>query len=231
MNILTIQAGRAFRLLKINKELHMKNLLPFFILVLSFNVSGQPGKWKVKPPSISEPVIVKKHIKKPRCGLSLEASPVLRGLKLGITVNETAQLFGKTSEDSTFKKAKSSEDNPAKIAIDSEMLKKISEFNFVKSLDLEFYGGKLYKIAIRYSEDEVTFSTNRQFAENISEKLNLPKKPWVYYKPILPGVGSLRCREFQVDVQYTLNEIVLIDLAAAKILENKEEEKRKNFKP
>jgi hypothetical protein len=134
------------------------------------------------------------------CLLEIKDSPVLRGMKLGMTINEIEKVLVARLEVSSegwaisLKKVKNeyveiSYDDPlyaknerkidnvySRIYIkETESLPKLSG---VYSLVLRFFKNSLYAVNITYDTPDYTWKTAKEFLRDNEEKMNLPKGLW-----------------------------------------------------
>lgn len=156
------------------------------------------------------------------CSPGSVTTPQLRGLKLRMTAAEASKALGlpiQDEESSTRVSLRRKENSYEPIEIldgDYEQNEKsvnvgASTFSWikdlakshVKSLDgiralhLTFYRNKLHKIQIDYAtDDDLTWSSAKEFSDILSEKLSLPASAW-------SGEGSSRnldCLDFRMFV-------------------------------
>jgi hypothetical protein len=190
------------------------------------------------------------------CALTLKDAPELRGLRLGMSVeeiNSILQINMAFSEEETnftinennlpiFKQA-----NIGEKKFETSRLKD-GNFEGVKKLTLSFFENKLISMRLIYSASYVEWKDSADFQRYLSEKLKLPKESW--------SEKGMHCKEFYVgtDVYNTrmygyeekdsaislVNSLMILkmdELAKQKYMENQknqtqiQEDKKKNFKP
>lgn len=135
------------------------------------------------------------------CTLTLKDAPALRGIQLGMTVEDVSALLGETitlTDELTqiYTKREKNEIPTVYKTIDVGVKEfktekfKSGNFEGVNSIDLSFYKGSLYSIRIQYSGKYTRWKDVNEFAEYLSEKLSLPKESW--------NKGRLECSEFSL---------------------------------
>lgn len=202
----------------------MKILIGLLVTILfCFNVYGQRTK-KNAPKTTS--TIANKVTK---CDLLLKDAPVLRGLRLGMTEEELINFFEVSDKKDlvySYKRDSAVIDNY--IEVSSIVFKKRKDYEDVYKLQLFFFDKKIYRIWFSYSTNSVSFDNAQQFAKRISETFDLPFTAWEYRDKIN---GELPCKEFQIGIRSSSNELILVDKMAEQMIEDREEQKRNIFKP
>jgi hypothetical protein len=176
----------------------------------------------------------------PPCTLTLEDSPVIRGLQLGMSFEEFNNIFPDV-------KPEPPNADTAVGKVGYYVRNRGVEFHDVYISTSAFVDNKLSYLAIIYSDFEPT--SPEDFVRQAVEKLSLPSTGWGRRSP---GSRFLKCAEFTVYIQsgqegfkQTDPAIVLIDTKAEALVESrkkelirqeqlrrKEEEKRRRvFKP
>lgn len=178
----------------------MKVLLLIFIFC--FNVFGQTTE---------------------KCDLTLKDAPILRGLKLGLSVNEVSKILGieiklkpkKTNvyltKEEIAKYTESPKDASSlypyiEIASTTES-QDVGEKEFeyrtfdlspehlkdLEKISLRFYKDKLFDVDIDYLVEGYKWNNLTEFIENISGKLNLKVELW---SKTTSDIGFLFCKDF-----------------------------------
>ncbi len=137
-------------------------------------------------------VFEKPTIKKPSQPCTLNKSPELRSLQIGMKLKEVISVYPNfvinISEPPYLY-----EGSIKQQSLDDERMKGI------KSLYLRFIRNTLSSIDVFYLP-EVEWDSIEEFSENISDSLNLPKNAWMYsiYKNISNNEGKMSCNGFEV---------------------------------
>ncbi len=163
-----------------------------------------------------------------KCNFTLKDAPVLRGLKLGMSEDEILKFFDVSEKKDLVPSFKRNSNLDSYIDVSSSVYEKRKEFKDVSKLIIIMFDKKLYLIHLQYACDSVSFENAQQFAKNISEKFNLPFSAWDYRDKIK---GDLRCKEFEIGINSSSNELALMDKISEQRKKDIEEEKRKDFKP
>lgn len=172
------------------------------------------------------------------CKLKLSQAPVIRGIRLGMTVNEVLAVFPGAEKNEAIRQRLSqprfglvsANVNPSDYASKEK-------FAGVRSLDFSFLDGELNSFAILYNGPE--WKTSDQFASKVGEAFNLPGVE--FWKEAGSFLKTLTCDGFAIRVQVTpesgSNSIFVRNLEkdANKIAREREEavkdEARRAFKP
>lgn len=190
-----------------------------------------------------------------KCGLSLEASPTVRGMRLGVSTSEleahyrgmripTQNSHGYT-EIILFVSIESNVrdvDDRRGVAIIKRS--SFSEWAGVEKMVLKFMDGKLADLTIHYTAGQPDWRSADEFAASLSAALNLPKgwRKWG------DQVRIFECTGFKITAkveQYSGASggiLQITDLNAIKLLESRaanserrrmeaEDKKKREFKP
>jgi hypothetical protein len=151
------------------------------------------------------------------CDLTINDSPAIRGLKLGMAEADFKRAF-------TFPM-----DKGYVSALD---LRRLEGFDNVDWIRFEFYKGRLYQFKIRY-DDSVDWQNWDEFAKAISEPLKLPLGAWKNL--VSDSDAMMGCKEFHVYIDSRARYIELTDELSVKEMEEeqrrKDAEKKRAFKP
>ena len=191
------------------------------------------GTWEFSPLEIPQ------KIESKPCSLTLNNSPVIRGLKLGMTRGEVQQAFGVPSNDERspfyfISPTRKSTDVLQYTFYDST-LKKLIGFQGISKLEMELFEDTLHSLKITYSDSTASFS-EKDFKNKIIESFNLPVDGWLgkdYYlgeAVSFPTAEGLRCAEFEIKIS-SGNALTLTNLVTSQKIKNNEENKRNVFKP
>ena len=168
------------------------------------------------------------------CKLTVAQAPAIRGLRLGMTIDQTLALFPSAQADSDVRGqlggdyfgSQSAYVHPAEY----EAKEKFVGVNFI---NLSFLDGRLTNFSINYKGPE--WKSDEQFAASVAEALNLPGVG--SWKPIPNGL-ALSCEGFRIGVLRTgANSISVNDLRVdvRKIVNDRaevaREQARRAFKP
>jgi hypothetical protein len=165
-----------------------------------------------------------RHGQQAECGLNVNTAPDIRGMRLGMTVDELQAVrpqfdFGK---DVSFSKKTffgcGSPRRPGEQCLKED----------IDELAVEVTDGRVSRIAAYYPEGG-PYETGREFITDIVLKLNLPTSGWEE----VPAVGGLnisakrlKCEDASIEAGFLLGKpyIVLRDEAAARTFERRKQE-------
>ncbi len=150
-----------------------------------------------------------------KCELTLNQSPTLQNLKLGMSPFEAKNILGikvkaKKQGQSTYFQ---------------NYIKKKAEGKLagIRAIFLRFYDAKLYQIELFY-EEPYAWQNLESLIDDYSVKNNFPKEFWSTEY----GYADANCNGFSLDADYKLNpHIQLTNDAIAKFVEKEREEKVK----
>jgi hypothetical protein len=171
------------------------------------------------------------------CKLKLAQAPVIRGIRLGMTVNEALAVFPGAEKDEALRQTLSRVHfGSSGFWIDPSKYGSKDKFVGVRSVSFGLLDGDLNSFSVEYNGPE--FRSSEQFVSRIVGPLNLPG---IEFWKGGGGTGRLNCEGFAVRVQLTpevgSNTIYVWNLEkdANKIVREREEavkeEARKAFKP
>ncbi len=132
------------------------------------------------------------------CLLETKDSPVLRGMRLGMTVDEIESVIGtklkfeELAVRIALKKVKNgyvliSEDDPQYYDVEHHFINgiysrfytdntaNIPKLSGVSSLNLQFFKNSLFYISVTYGTPDYTWKNAKEFLRDNEEKMNLPK--------------------------------------------------------
>lgn len=127
------------------------------------------------------------------CTMSVEQSPTIRGIKLGMAEADAKKWLGDRSM-------------PFYYSVDFDGR---SEFKGVQTIHLDYYAEKIRIFEIRYDPD-VHWYGPTDFAVSLSKSLGLPWQAWGFRK----GKGFMQCPEFDVIADPSNHSITLVDTVA-----------------
>lgn len=156
------------------------------------------------------------------CDLSLKDSLSIRGLRVGMTENEVAKVFGveKLSDIHRFVSGMELSKDIITWSYVPQSLTAHKDFDGVRWLSLSFFGDKLYEIKVSYQPDSVKF-TDQEYKERFSDILKVPVTSW--------SKNNLICKEFQISV--LLGETTVKNLLLQKDIDEKNKKDRDSFRP
>lgn len=145
------------------------------------------------------------------CELTLDQSPTLQNLKLGMSSQEASKILGikvkvKPEGQRSFFK---------------NYIKKKAKGNLVgiRAIFIRFYDNKIYQIELFYEKD-YRWQTLDSLINDYSTQSNFPIDFWQTEY----GYSNAICKGFSLDADYVLNpHIQITDDAIAKIAESKQE--------
>jgi hypothetical protein len=172
------------------------------------------------------------------CKLKLSQAPEIRGIRLGMTVNEVLAVFpGADKNESIRQRLSQARFGLSTVNVVPSIYQSKEKFLGVSSVDVGFLDGELNSFAVLYNGPD--WKTSDQFASKVADALKLPgiefwKESGTYGK-------ALTCEGFLVRLQMTpesgSNVILVRNLEkdANKIVREREEavkdEARRAFKP
>lgn len=151
------------------------------------------------------------------CKLTLDRSPSVRGLSLGMLETDFRRITGATSllDGLTYSPPSG---KPG--------------FENIDRLSFDFYKDRLRRLEVTY-DHSVLWRSAQEFATAISEPLKLPKESWAF-NPYLDN-AEMVCDGFKVIAWPGYRRIELRDTKAEAALlaeiKQKEEDRKKTFKP
>jgi hypothetical protein len=151
-----------------------------------------------------------------KCDLGLNDSPVIRGLKLGMSRDEADKIIPLDRVRILNSSAISA----------YPQFGKTQGFENVYQITAQFGGEALERLEIVYDPTYVKWKSAKEFAENLSSNFNIPSRFWKYDSKNA-ALSELRCREFTVSIDSESNEIRLERVSAAQT----GDESIKAFKP
>jgi hypothetical protein len=171
------------------------------------------------------------------CKLKLSQTPAIRGIRLGMTVDQALTLFpgSEKSEDIRARLAQPNFGGVSTVIYPSNFGSK-EKFEGVHSVNLAFLDGELNFFSISYNGPH--WGNDDQFATKVAEALSLPGVE--FWKPALGG-KAIVCDGFDVVVRLPMgnsgNTILMRNLEKDinKVISQREESKREEvpraFKP
>jgi hypothetical protein len=152
------------------------------------------------------------------CDLALRDSPMIRGLKLGMSRNDADRII----PDERVRVL----DSPTIIAYP-----KYGDTGFenVYSITAQFYDDALSELIIEYDPDAKKWKNAREFAQNLSANLNLPFKFWKFGKNA--ASSEMQCRDFRITLDSASNEVTLQSVNARQKTAQETGNRKEIFKP
>jgi hypothetical protein len=171
------------------KELVMKKFLAIGLLLIGVSVvSGQTGDSHGQD--------------EPRCALTLAQAPDLRGLKLGMTVEQMLALFPGSREDNEIRTVLSRPANPfgvTNLIIRPEKYSSKSKFAGIRQINIAFLDGRLSNLYAGYNGPE--WKHVDEFVTKFAEGTRLPAADaWEAYVGMDTQLKTLKCKEFEISI-------------------------------
>jgi hypothetical protein len=168
------------------------------------------------------------------CKLTVAQAPALRGIRLGMTIDQTLAVFPGAQADSDVRARLARDYFGSQSAyVDPAKYESKEEFGGVNFINLSFLDGRLTSFSISYKGPE--WRSDEQFAARVAESLSLPGVG--SWKPIFSGL-ALACEGFRIGVSKAgTNSISMNDLRVdvGKIVNDRaevpKEQARRAFKP
>ena len=156
------------------------------------------------------------------CPLTLKDSPSIRNVKLGMPLKDFLNLTKSYNLKFGSKYLAKNFDSPP-----SEL------FKGVDNIEVSDYEDKIYQYSIEYKKN-VKWDDAEEFAQNLSENLNLPYDSWKFNK-ILAYEAVLHCAEFSVSINSLAQKVLIVDDVTVankeKDAKDRELNRKKTFKP
>ena len=173
-----------------------------------------------------------------KCSLTIAQSPAIRGLKLGMGVEEVLRQFPGSSDEPHIRAAVSGADKEfgiARISLPTRPHASESKFAGISALSLEFLDSRLSSLWVQYAGPE--WRSVDEFISRLSGPFNLPgPNSWEPANAV--DQKTLKCAGFEIRVSAggpTLNSVLLRNPAVEQIVRNRKEEvkerARQAFKP
>jgi hypothetical protein len=199
----------------------MKKLIPLlilaFVLILVSSAFAQPVYTKPTTPASTKPLLQRIST----CTQTVDNAPKLRGLYLGMSQSAFYLLFKVMKVDDV--------DNVRLVSYSD--FKDVEMFEGVTTLEAKFFERKLYALKLGYDNSSFKWVSSSEFAQSLSDSLNLPFSDWEFSGP----KASMKCSGFTINIHSSNNTIELIDYRTETIKSDKEakkeREKKKVFKP
>lgn len=173
-----------------------------------------------------------------KCSLTLNQSPTIRGLKLGMDVEEVLRQFPGSSNDGQIRTAIAWADKQfgvARFSAPTHQPLPESRFAGINGLSFEFLDGRLSSLWVQYAGPE--WRSVDEFISRLSGPLNLPgPNSW---EPTNPSdQKTLKCAGFEIRVFIggsSLSSLFLRNPAADQVVRERQaaekEKARQAFKP
>ena len=170
-----------------------------------------------------------------KCPLTVEQSPVVRGIKLGQTVAEVRSLFPEADNNHTasltlgFESMRSDD-----LGVTQQTINPFRDSARLKGIEnvwLRYLDGRVASFRINY-DTSVRWQSSAQFAAVIADQLHLPAEGWRQ-----DGFSiRLTCSGFYVDVIGVVgNQLTIsredLDAEISRRYAKREQQKRADFKP
>jgi hypothetical protein len=136
------------------------------------------------------------------CKLKLAQAPAIRGIRLGMSVEEVlAQIPGSEADSNLLANLSRDYFGSRKVSVRPGSYSTSKEkFAGINAIDLHFLDGRLLSFHVQYSGPE--WSSREQFAARVAEVLNLPNV--AAWKEIPNGALALTCDGFEISTQPSL---------------------------
>ena len=157
----------------------------FILMILAILVSSALGQTQSDVPAAQ------------KCSLTLAQSPAIRGLKLGMDVEEVLRQFPDSRDEPHIRNAVSMagrEFGVAKFSVPTRPHASESRFAGISGLSFEFLDGRLTSLWVQYAGPE--WRSIDEFISRLSGPLNLPEpNAW---QPVNALQKTLTCTDFEV---------------------------------
>jgi len=170
-----------------------------------------------------------------KCPLTIEQSPVVRGIKLGQTVAEVRSLFPQADNNYNASLALGFESMRSNdVGVTEQTITPITGSERLKGTEniwLRYLDGRLAYFRINY-DISVRWQSSAHFAAAIAPQLHLPAEGWIQDGSSI----RLTCSGFYVNVIGVVgNQLTVsredLDAEIARRREKREQQKRADFKP
>ena len=169
-----------------------------------------------------------------KCPLTVEQSPVVRGIKLGQTVAEVRSLFPDADNNRGalgFETMNSNDLGVTEQTITSTAFRDSERLKGTENLVLRYLDGRVALFRINY-DPSVHWNNSAHFAAAIAPQLHLPAEGWRANGPSM----RLTCSGFYVNVIAMVGSQITIsrddlDAEISRRREKREQQKRADFKP
>lgn len=174
---------------------------------------------------------------KPTCGLALNASPAVNGIRLGMTPDEVFALFPGSKDDKTVRAslAALTPFGNSTFVIKPMDYESKDKFAGINSITFKVLDGRVSSFSIAYNGPE--YAHVDKFVAKFSEGRNLPAvDQWEAYAGMDTQMKTLRCTEFEVQVFAggqggSLNKVMIQDMLADRKLRDRKAKARANATP
>jgi hypothetical protein len=173
-----------------------------------------------------------------KCSLTLAQSPAIRGLKLGMNVDEVLQQFPGTVDEPHVRNALSMADKEfgvARFGVTTRPAASDSRFAGIYGLSFEFLDRRLSSIWVQYAGPE--WRNVDEFISRLSAPLNLPG-PISWEPANVVDQKTLKCAGFEIRAHVggaTVNSLLLRNPAVDQIVKDRQaevkERARQAFRP
>ena len=194
------------------------------------NNSGSP---QVAPPPNSESVQEKSE-----CGLTLDAAPNIKGLKLRMTTDEVLALFPGAKNDPQISAELSRPPRQfgiGNLMVRPEKYESKAQYTEVNQITLTFLDGRVSKVHVGFNGPE--WPHVDKFVAKFVEGTNLPGvDQWAAYVGLDNQLKVLACSDFELRVFAggqggTLNYVQMLDLKADETLKERRKKAREQASP
>jgi hypothetical protein len=135
-----------------------------------------------------------------KCSGTAAQPPAIRGLKLGMKVDEVLREFPGSSEQPHIRQALSEADKEfglVRFAVPMHPYRSDSRFAGVSQFDFAFLDGQVTSFGVYYAGPE--WSNVDQFVNRLAESLNLPGA--YFWEPsTFDSMKTLKCNGFEINV-------------------------------
>jgi hypothetical protein len=170
-----------------------------------------------------KPVV--KEVKKPvvksmpaTCDLALKDSPTIRNLRLGMSRNDADRII--PSNRTNFP-------GSTIIAYPKSM---DAGFENVESVMAEFFDGSLSGLTIGYKPGYKSWNNAKEFAQSLSDNLNLPSKYWKFDRKNADW-SKMECRDFSITLDSYSNEMTLERVSSQQKTASQNNNRKEVFTP
>lgn len=172
------------------------------------------------------------------CSLKLEQSPVIKGLKLGMTPEQVLALFPGSNEDAEVRSElarPASQFGLSGLLIKPESYKSKERFAEITQITFSLLDGRIYTMHVGYKGPE--WPHVDKFVEKFTEGTNLPTaEGWQARVGLDTQMKTLKCTGFEVQIfaggkDGNLNYVLMRDAVADKMLKDRRDKARAKATP
>lgn len=175
-----------------------------------------------------------------KCALTVAQSPEVRGIRLGMSLEEVLRLFPGSSDAPETRSALSLADKQfgmAKLTVNPDGYSSKATFEGISQFEFEFLDNRLFSFYVGYRGPE--WKSVDEFIARLSESFDLPSaKDWEPSN--IDSLKTLRCEGFEIRTYIGgtnggSNYVLILNPVAEQMVRDRQaeakEKARKGFKP